>query len=96
MNAEQTLWQYDWTQKGCATSTFKEYVRQLARFETWYGKPLLSASHADCTLYLVHRLQVSPDAAMHSWRAMRSYYGFVAELDGSPNPMGTSEGTEST
>ena len=62
--------------------------RELMGFARWLdGDVLLTASRSECERFLAERGQVSPATAHVAWRALRSFYAFLAEEDDIPNPM---------
>jgi len=62
-------------------------MRQVRAFDEWLSGDLLTASRADCERFLAELYERSPNTAQMAWRGMRSFFAFVAEEDGSPNPM---------
>ncbi len=61
--------------------------RDLRRFGEWLRAPLEGATTADCLKHLAVRAERSPHSAFAAWRALRSFYSFLATLDGCTSPM---------
>lgn len=62
-------------------------MRQVRAFDKWLPADVLTASRADCERFLAELYERSPNTAQMAWRGMRSFFAFVAEEDGSSNPM---------
>jgi site-specific recombinase XerD len=87
MDANIELWHYEWTQQGRSEKTFGNMRRDLARFVDWLGKDPGEATRVDCLTYLNETTQRSAHAAEHAWRALRSFYAFLSDEDGTASPM---------
>jgi site-specific recombinase XerD len=65
--------------------------RELRRFSDWLARSdrsdLQTASRDDCQDFLTSRRAVSASTSHMAWRALRSFFGFLAEEDGAANPM---------
>lgn len=80
-------WQYHWRSSGRSDGALDNMTRELRRFATHLGRPLDTATRADCEGFIAERVSVSVYSANYLWRALRSFYGFLAEEDGLLNPV---------
>ena len=81
-------WAFQWKALGRSPRTMREYQRHLARFEAVLeadGRELLSATRQDAEAHLAS----IDSAAMraYAWRALRSFFAFLAEEEEAPSIM---------
>lgn len=89
MDPTTQLWQLNWHNEGRSADLLKAMSREMDRFEIWLDRDRMTATYADCLQYLIHRQEtVSDNAKEWSWRALSSYFKYVASLDRDfVNPM---------
>jgi integrase len=78
-------WAYAWASQGRSAKTMKEMRPFIERFESHLGMTLVTATRADCEQFIAGH--VSPFRANYAWRALRSFYAFLAEEEDCVSPM---------
>ena len=84
----RTSWAFNWKAKGRSAKALQEMDRQLFRFAAVLDedeRDLLSATRFDAESFLVSI--ESQSVRNYTWRALRSFYGFVAEEEETPSFM---------
>lgn len=85
-----------WRSQGRAATTLRNYVYGLERIHHWLtarGSTLTEATRRDLEAYLAERLtQVSETTTHTDFKAMRAFYGWLADEDGVANPTARMRG----
>lgn len=78
-------WAYAWASRGRSAKTMREMRPFVERFECVTSDTFLTATRANCEQFIASH--TSPFRANYAWRALRSFYGFLAEEEEIVSPM---------
>lgn len=78
-------WAYSWASQGRSPATMAEMKPFVERFQSVVADTLMTATRGDCEQFIAG--YASPFRANYAWRALRSFYAWLAEEEDTVSPM---------